>query len=125
MLNGILTSIGNTPLIPLHRITRGEHVYAKWEGMNPGGSAKDRPALRMIQEGLRSGEIGPDTVIIESSSGNMAISLAMICSYLGLRLICVIDPKTTAQNVRHRSGCQRKYYFWRAKSQAPVPGVII
>ncbi|MBP1933320.1 2,3-diaminopropionate biosynthesis protein SbnA [Ammoniphilus resinae] len=102
MKNGILTTIGNTPLVPLRQITREpkQHVYAKWEGMNPGGSAKDRPALRMIQEGLRSGEIGPDTVIIESSSGNMAISLAMICSYLGLRLICVIDPKTTTQNVQ-------------------------
>jgi 2,3-diaminopropionate biosynthesis protein SbnA len=75
-------------------------VYAKLEQFNPGGSAKDRPALRMISEAWREGAIGPGSVIIESSSGNMGISLAAICSRFGLRFVCVIDPRTTEQNIR-------------------------
>lgn len=92
---GILSTIGNTPLIKLSNLFQnsGFEVYAKMELLNPGGSAKDRPALRMIQEAWKEGRIRPGTVIIESSSGNMAISLAMICKYLGLRFISVIDPE--------------------------------
>lgn len=101
--SGFLQAIGNTPLVPLTRWFGADsnlHVYAKLEMLNPGGSAKDRPALRMIREAWEQGRIGPGSVVIESSSGNMAISLASICSYYGLRFICVIDPKTAAQNIR-------------------------
>ncbi len=66
--------------------------------MNPAGSAKDRPALFMLREALRRGEITTDSVVIESSSGNLAISLAQLCCYLGLRFICVVDPRTTEQH---------------------------
>ena len=99
---GILSGIGKTPLIKLdHLFPEAEFgVYAKMELMNPGGSAKDRPALRMIQEAWKEGRIGPGTVIIESSSGNMAISLAMICQYLGMRFISVVDPRTTGMNLQ-------------------------
>ncbi|WP_331281760.1 2,3-diaminopropionate biosynthesis protein SbnA [Paenibacillus sp. FSL H7-0357] len=99
---GILSTIGNTPLIKLSNLFQnsGFEVYAKMELLNPGGSAKDRPALRMIQEAWKEGRIRPGTVIIESSSGNMAISLAMICKYLGLRFISVIDPRTTETNIQ-------------------------
>jgi cysteine synthase A len=100
--DGILSTIGNTPLIKLKSLfDKCEfEVYAKMELMNPGGSAKDRPALRMIQEAWQEGTIGPGTTIIESSSGNMAISLAMICKYVGMRFICVIDPRTTETNLQ-------------------------
>jgi len=99
---GILSAIGNTPLVRLAKLSEAFPftVYGKLELMNPGGSSKDRPALRMIRHGLESGRIRAGTVIVESSSGNMAISLAKICSYIKLPLICVIDPKTTAQNRR-------------------------
>lgn len=99
---GILSTIGNTPLIQLSNLFQnsGFEVYAKMELLNPGGSAKDRPALRMIQEAWKEGIIGPGTTVIESSSGNMAISLAMICQYLGMRFISVIDPRTTETNLR-------------------------
>lgn len=99
---GILSTIGNTPLIKLNHLFQNSEfeVYAKMELLNPGGSAKDRPALRMILEAWREGIIGPGTTIIESSSGNMAISLAMICQYFGMRFISVVDPRTTETNLQ-------------------------
>ncbi|MGN7765456.1 2,3-diaminopropionate biosynthesis protein SbnA [Paenibacillus sp. 22594] len=99
---GILSAIGNTPLIKLNHLFQksGFEVYAKMELLNPGGSAKDRPALRMIREAWKEGIIGPGTSIIESSSGNMAISLAMICKVLGMRFISVVDPRTTDTNLQ-------------------------
>lgn len=100
--DGILSAIGNTPLVPLKKIFASApfRLYGKLEYLNPGGSAKDRPALYMIRRAMREGRIHSDTVLVESSSGNLAISLAQICSYLGLPLICVVDPKTTEQNIR-------------------------
>jgi 2,3-diaminopropionate biosynthesis protein SbnA len=99
----VLSAVGNTPLVRLHRIF-GElpfRLYAKLESLNPGGSTKDRPALWIIRDGIERGLIQPGrTVVVESSSGNMGIGLAQVCSYLGLRFICVIDPKTTEQNRR-------------------------
>lgn len=103
MERNLLSIIGNTPLIQLSKLfanDRGIQVFAKLELLNPGGSAKDRSAARIINEAWEDGLIGPGSVIIESSSGNMAISLAAICSYLGMRFISVIDPKTTQQNIR-------------------------
>jgi len=99
---GILSLIGNTPLLELERFYAGAgfRVFAKLEGFNPGGSIKDRPAVAILEDGLRSGVIGPDTVIVESSSGNMGIGLAQACRYHGLRLICVVDCKTAATNIQ-------------------------
>ncbi|MDF2935391.1 MAG: hypothetical protein K0Q90_764 [Paenibacillaceae bacterium] len=99
---GFLSTIGNTPLIKLSRLFRESRltVYGKLELLNPGGSAKDRPALRMLHEAWREGRIGRGSVIIESSSGNMAISLAMICRCLDMRFISVIDPRTTNTNIQ-------------------------
>lgn len=101
MNTGILRAIGNTPLVELTRFFMGKsRVYAKLELLNPGGSMKDRAAFRIISAGIESGDITDDTVIIESSSGNMGIGLAQVCSYLGLKFICVVDTKTTTQNIR-------------------------
>jgi cysteine synthase A len=102
MNDNILITIGNTPLIRLGKLFRDARrkVYAKLEAFNPGGSIKDRPALNIIRHGIETGEIGPDTVVIESSSGNMGIGLALACMFHGLRFICVVDAKTTAQNLR-------------------------
>ncbi|PYI52480.1 2,3-diaminopropionate biosynthesis protein SbnA [Paenibacillus flagellatus] len=100
--SGIAEAIGGTPLVWLKRLF-GEapfRVYGKLEWMNPGGSSKDRPALFMLREAIRRGDIESDTVVIESSSGNLAISLAQLCRYAGLRFICVVDPRTTEQHKR-------------------------
>ncbi len=99
---GILSAVGRTPLVRLSRIGRENdiRVYAKLEFMNPGGSSKDRPGAAILAEALRSGIIRPGSTVIESSSGNMAISLAQVCAYHGLGLIVVVDPKTTKQNLR-------------------------
>jgi cysteine synthase A len=101
-MDGILSMVGNTPLLELKRLFQGAgfRVFAKLEGFNPGGSIKDRPAVAILQEGMRSGAIQPDTVIVESSSGNMGVGLAQACRYYGLRFICVVDSKTAAQNLR-------------------------
>lgn len=98
---GILGTIGNTPLVNLKRVFPNAHfrLFAKLEMFNPGGSIKDRPALNMLKNALRKGDIKAGTTIIESSSGNLGIGLAQICAFLGLRFICVVDPKTTQQNI--------------------------
>lgn len=99
---GVLSAIANTPLIKLTRVFPDAKfdLYAKLEFLNPGGSTKDRPALSIIRHGLDTGMIREGTVIVESSSGNMGIGLAQVCAYYGLRFICVVDPKTTSQNIR-------------------------
>jgi len=98
---GILSAIGRTPLIKLQKVIPDHrfHLYAKLEALNPGGSMKDRSALRMIEHGMETGAIRAGTVVIESSSGNMGVGLAQACSYYGLRFICVVDAKTTEQNI--------------------------
>ncbi|MCR8642094.1 2,3-diaminopropionate biosynthesis protein SbnA [Paenibacillus sp. N1-5-1-14] len=100
--NGILGTIGNTPLVKLNKLFDGKHyeLYAKLEGLNPGGSSKDRSARQMLRTAYEEGLIKPGATIVESSSGNLGISLAQICAFLGLRFICVIDPRTTEQNIR-------------------------
>src|SRR5262245_52241787 len=102
MNQGILSTIGYTPLVKLTRVLPDcpFDLYAKLEGFNPGGSAKDRPALHILREAVRTGTVKPWSVVIESSSGNLGIGLAQICRYMGLRFICVVDPKTTEQNIR-------------------------
>ena len=84
----VLAAIGNTPLITLRHASAvtGCTIFGKAEFMNPGGSVKDRPAWRMIQEGLRSGKLKPGKTILDSTSGNTGIALAMIGAVLGWRL---------------------------------------
>jgi N-(2-amino-2-carboxyethyl)-L-glutamate synthase len=98
--DSVVDAIGGTPLIHLSRVMPDLpfRLYGKMEAFNPGGSAKDRPAARMLRAAMARGEIGPNTTVVESSSGNMAIGLAQACACLGLRLICVIDPKATPQH---------------------------
>jgi len=98
----ILSAIGNTPLVRLRRVIPDLqfNLHGKLESLNPGGSMKDRPALNILKDALTSGIIRPGAVVIESSSGNMGIGLAQVCALFDLRFICVVDPKTTAQNIR-------------------------
>lgn len=91
---GILDCIGNTPLVLLKRLFSDSSVelYGKMEMFNPGGSIKDRTAAKIITKAIESGEINSNTIIVESTSGNMGIGLASICHYYGLRLLLVTDP---------------------------------
>ncbi|CFR03970.1 cysteine synthase B [Yersinia frederiksenii] len=80
--------IGNTPLVKLQRLSQGlnAQIWVKLEGNNPAGSVKDRAALAMIQQAERRGEIAPGDVLIEATSGNTGIALAMIAAMKGYRL---------------------------------------
>ncbi|WP_211216350.1 2,3-diaminopropionate biosynthesis protein SbnA [Longispora albida] len=98
----MLATVGNTPLVRLEKLYPRFDVqlHAKLERFNPGGSIKDRSALSMLLEKIQAGELVPGrSVVVESSSGNLAIGLAQICGYFGIRFICVVDAKTTAQNI--------------------------
>ena len=98
---GILAAIGGPPLVKLEKLFRSSpfECYAKLEGLNPGGSSKDRPSLAIIERGLETGEINSNTLVVECSSGNFGVGLAQVCAYHGLRFRCLIDPKVTRQNV--------------------------
>jgi len=98
----ILSTIGNTPLVRLTHVLGDIHfdLFAKLEMLNPGGSIKDRTAISLLRRGIESGDLQSGGVVIESTSGNLGIGLAQACSLFGLRFICVVDPKTTDQNIR-------------------------
>jgi 2,3-diaminopropionate biosynthesis protein SbnA len=99
-VEGILGAIGATPLVRMRRyLDSTVKVWAKLESRNPGGSSKDRAAARMLADGIASGRVRPETTIVESSSGNMAIGLAQACRYHGLRLICVLDERANRSTV--------------------------
>lgn len=90
----ILELIGNTPLVKINRLNDGNSiVLAKVESFNPAGSVKDRPALNMIEDAENRGLIKKDTVIIEPTSGNTGVGLAMVCAVKGYRLILTM-PET-------------------------------
>ncbi|MBP3925232.1 cysteine synthase A [bacterium] len=92
--NNLLDAIGNTPLVKINKINEGgANIYIKLESRNPGGSVKDRPALNMIETAEREGLINKDTVIIEPTSGNTGIGLAMVCAVKGYRIILTM-PET-------------------------------
>ena len=85
---GLLESIGHTPLVELKRIwpRGGARILAKLEGHNPGGSVKDRPALWMIDRAEKTGGLVPGKVILEPTSGNTGIGLAMVGACKGYRV---------------------------------------
>lgn len=102
ILHSILDCIGETPLVRLSRLFRDSRceVLAKLELFNPGGSVKDRPARSIVERGLADGSIRTNSHIVESSSGNLAIALAMVCRIHGLRFTAVVDPNISPINLR-------------------------
>ncbi len=97
--NNILESIGNTPLVRINKLIQkdGIEVLAKVEGYNPTGSIKDRIALRMIQQAEKEGSLREDKVIIEPTSGNTGISLAMIGAVLGYKVEIVMSSAVSIE----------------------------
>ncbi len=97
-----LELIGNTPLVELSRLTPNPHVkiYAKLEGQNPTGSVKDRVARAMIEAAEASGELAPSRELLEPTSGNTGISLAMVAKLKGYTLTCVMPENSTPERVR-------------------------
>ena len=99
----IIDLIGDTPLIRLRRIERdlpGVELYAKAEWKNPGGSVKDRPALRMVQEGIASGRLVPGKIILDATSGNTGIAYAMIGAALGYQVTLCVPENVTPERKR-------------------------
>src|SRR5215218_1448623 len=101
----LLASVGNTPLVGLPRLspTPDVRLWAKLEDRNPTGSIKDRPALRMVEEAEKSGLLRPGCTILEPTSGNTGISLAMAAKMRGYRMVCVM-PENTSEERRQILG---------------------
>ncbi len=99
--NSILDAIGNTPLIRLSRMapTDGAEILVKYEGLNVGGSIKTRTAYNMICAAEREGKIGPDTIIVEPTSGNQGIGLALVGAVRGYRTV-IIMPDSVSEERR-------------------------
>jgi cysteine synthase B len=98
---GILDLVGNTPLVELKRISPNPNVrlYAKLEGNNPGGSVKDRAALSMISGAIERGELKPGMKLIEATSGNTGIALAMIARLYDIEIELVMPSNSTKERV--------------------------
>ncbi|HEV8500277.1 MAG TPA: cysteine synthase CysM [Casimicrobiaceae bacterium] len=92
-------TVGNTPLVRLQRLAAGRDnvILAKLEGDNPAGSVKDRPALSMIAEAEQRGEIKPGDTLIEATSGNTGIALAMVAAIKGYRMVLVMPDNQTRE----------------------------
>lgn len=98
-MNTIIDTVGNTPLVELKRLNTNSkvRVFAKLEGSNPGGSVKDRAALNMIRSALERGDIKKDTKLIEATSGNTGIALAMMAGIYGLDIELVMPENSTRE----------------------------
>ncbi len=98
--NSITETIGDTPIIRLNRmVPPGAHIYVKSERCNPGGSIKDRPALSMIDDAVARGLLKEGGTIVEPTSGNMGISLAMIAAARGYHAVIVMPDSMTRERI--------------------------
>jgi cystathionine beta-synthase len=99
--NNILETIGNTPLVKLNKVTKGlkATVLAKVETTNPGNSVKDRMAVKMIADAEASGVLKPGGTVIEGTSGNTGMGLALACIIKGYKLICVLNDKQSKEKM--------------------------
>src|SRR3989339_372938 len=100
MYKNILETIGKTPLVIINKLNpnpESVNIYAKIEGVNPGGSVKDRIALRMIEHAEKSGELTKDKIIIEPTSGNTGIAIAMIGAIKGYQVEIVMSDAVSIE----------------------------
>jgi S-sulfo-L-cysteine synthase (O-acetyl-L-serine-dependent) len=97
-LASVVEAVGNTPLLRLERVAKSApsvEVYLKLEFANPGGSVKDRPALRMIQDAMADGRFSPEKTLIDSTSGNTGVAYSLIGAALGLKIELVMPSNVT------------------------------
>jgi S-sulfo-L-cysteine synthase (O-acetyl-L-serine-dependent) len=97
-MGSVVEAVGDTPLLRLRSVAReapSVEVYAKLELANPGGSLKDRPALRMMQTAIADGRLTPDKVLIDSTSGNIGVAYALLGAALGVRVALVMPANVT------------------------------
>jgi cysteine synthase A len=108
--DGVFDLVGDTPLVRLRRVVdaEGAEVCAKLESKNPSGSVKDRPARAMLLAAERAGTVGPGSTIVEATSGNTGISLAMLCAVRGYRCVIVMpeDMSTSRQTSLRAYGAE-------------------
>lgn len=97
----ILDTVGNTPMVEIQKMNMnpGVKIYAKLEGNNPGGSVKDRPALNMIRSALDRGDINKQTKLIEATSGNTGIAMALMAKLFGLEIELAMPSSSTRERV--------------------------
>lgn len=96
----VLSLIGNTPTVPLHFASEGVTVWAKCEFLNPSGSIKDRLAKHVLLDAERNGLLSPDSVVLECSSGNTGISLAMVGAAMGYRVTILMSDSASIERRR-------------------------
>ncbi|WP_017258918.1 cysteine synthase CysM [Pedobacter arcticus] len=101
-MSTIIDLVGNTPLVEIQKLNTNPNVkiYAKLEGNNPGGSVKDRAALNMIQSGIERGDIKPGVKLIEATSGNTGIALAMIARLFDLEIELIMPKNSTRERTQ-------------------------
>ena len=106
LLGGRLPAVGGTPLVPVRLRTgrRWHPVWLKLEQFNPGGSIKDRTAWSLIADLEARGALRPGGTVVESTSGNLGVGLALACRERGYRLIAVVDQMASARSVREMTG---------------------
>lgn len=140
--NNVLSLIGNTPLVELHSVTKGiqAKVLAKLESRNPGGSVKDRIGIAMIEEAEKSGRIKPGDLIIEPTSGNTGIGLALAARLKGYRCLFIMTDKASQERVRYlkalgadvlivssaaKSNSPEYYYNTAVRLASEIPNAIM
>lgn len=108
--SNVLELIGNTPLVRLNKLTAGidANVYVKLESANPGGSVKDRLGLALIEDAEKRGVLTKESVIIEPSSGNTGIGLAMVCAVKGYKVIIVMPDSASIERRKLMAGLGAK-----------------
>lgn len=118
-----LDSIGNTPLIALDRIYKGKgHLLAKMEFAQPGGSVKDRAALRCIQDAYRDGRLRKGQCVVEMTSGNMGAGLAIVCAVKGNPFVAVISEGNSPERVHMLRGLGAEVV--RVPQRDGIPGKV-
>ncbi len=105
-VDDVLQAVGNTPLVRLSRLGRGlkTRIYAKLEYLNPGGSIKDRMAIYILNKAVAEGKIGPNTVIVEATSGNTGVAVAMFGAVHNRRVILTIPDKMSDEKINTLRG---------------------
>ncbi|MBQ8668650.1 MAG: cysteine synthase A [Candidatus Gastranaerophilales bacterium] len=119
----ILETIGNTPLVKINNLNNGyANIYAKIEFFNPAGSIKDRVAYNMLENALNQGKINKDTTIIEPTSGNTGIGLALVCAVLGYKLILTMPENMSEERKKILSNYGAELFL--TKKELGMQGAI-